>query len=120
MALSECFQWNAHRAESRKHGCCPWRPYRAVLPTCKYFHFSGFLLRTQFSLLSCCSNSSNFFSRGSFSHMFSLYPHDFLGVVFTGWMRRRGEGAMPPGRLERGGSRGTIIRAHDPSPSTCG
>ena len=82
MALSECFQWSAHRAESRKHGCCPWRPSRAVLPTFKYFRFSGFLLRTQFSLLSCCSNSSNFFSRGSFSHMFSLYPHDFSGVVF--------------------------------------
>ena len=83
MALCECFQWSAHRAESRKCGCCSWRPYRAVLPTCKYFHFSGFLLRTQFSLLSYCSNSSNSFLVALFHICFSLCSHDFPGVVFT-------------------------------------
>ena len=48
------------------------------------FHF-----RFQFSLL---YNSSNSFPRSHFSHMFSLYSHGILGVVFTptvGYSRRR-------------------------------
>ena len=41
------------------------------------------LLYTMSSQFSYCSSSSNSFPRSHFSHMFSLYSHGILGVVFT-------------------------------------
>ena len=56
----------------RRHLCS----HSGLSPTCIIFHFMS-----RFSLLYNSFNS--IFSRSHFSHMFSLYFHGILGVVFT-------------------------------------
>ena len=97
MALSGCGQWSAHRVESRNHACrhwrlcnpvsrkrtcCHWRPYRAVLPTCTEFHFSGFYFAPNFH---CCHAVivHPTFACSYFFTFFAPYFRCIWGVVFT-------------------------------------
>ena len=57
-----------------------WCSHSGLSPTCIIFHFMS-----RFSLLYNAFNS--LFSRSHFSHMFSLYFHGILGVVFTVHLR---------------------------------